>query len=94
MFIMISCRRASELMSQQLDRPLSLSEKARLHTHLFICRSCPKTLHQFEILRQASQQYLQAKSHTHDHVLDEQAKHRILTKLQQQTSTDPSDESS
>lgn len=94
MFIMISCRRASELMSQQLDRPLSFSEKARLRTHLLICRSCPKTLEQFEILRHASQQYMQPKSHEPKQTLDEQAKQRILAKLQGQTkSTGPSNES-
>jgi len=49
----LSCRRATELMSQQLDRTLSLEEKAALKGHLLICRGCRAVDHQFRFLREA-----------------------------------------
>jgi len=80
---MISCRRASELMSQQLDRKLSLGEKLRLHTHLMICKSCPQTLQQFEILRQASKHFAEhsATQNDQEHALTADS---ILRKLKAQ----------
>jgi hypothetical protein len=88
MLIMISCRHASELMSQQLDRKLNLSERLRLRAHLLICKSCPKTLQQFEILREASKRFAQ---HSDDKrqaelSLPAESKQRILTQLRAQQS--------
>ncbi len=88
---MISCRRASELMSQQLDRKLSLGEKLRLHTHLMICKSCPQTLQQFEILRMASKQFGEhvSKQADEDHALTADSRERILSKLKAQDADTP-----
>ncbi|GAA0681202.1 hypothetical protein GCM10009104_02180 [Marinobacterium maritimum] len=47
---MQSCKRATELMSQQLDRELSGSEKLSLKMHLFMCRHCRKCDAQFKVL--------------------------------------------
>ncbi|HET8746635.1 MAG TPA: zf-HC2 domain-containing protein [Ramlibacter sp.] len=49
----LSCRRATELLSQQLDRELSLEEKAALKAHLLICRGCRAVDQQFRFLREA-----------------------------------------
>ncbi|MBL0389684.1 zf-HC2 domain-containing protein [Ramlibacter monticola] len=49
----VSCRRATELLSQQLDRELALDEKAALRAHLLICRGCRAVDHQFRFLREA-----------------------------------------
>lgn len=49
----LSCRRATELLSQQLDRELSLEEKTALRAHLLICRGCRAVDHQFRFLREA-----------------------------------------
>ncbi|MHC5113905.1 MAG: zf-HC2 domain-containing protein [Planctomycetota bacterium] len=35
-----ACRRASELISQSLDRPLDRAERRSLFWHLLLCRSC------------------------------------------------------
>jgi len=89
---MISCRRASELMSQQLERKLKLGEKLRLHAHLLICKSCPHTLQQFEILRQASKKFAEHADQQQDekHTLSDDSKQRILHKLQaRKTDTPP-----
>ena len=37
---MISCKRAAELISKQLDEPLSVKEEVLLKVHLFICEFC------------------------------------------------------
>jgi len=50
---MISCKHATELMSQGLDRQLSLGERLRLRLHLFICIGCRNTLKHFRFLREA-----------------------------------------
>ena len=34
------CKRMTELMSQQLDRPLSVSERVGLRFHLMMCAGC------------------------------------------------------
>lgn len=47
---MQSCKRATELMSQQLDRELLASEKMSLRMHLFMCRHCRKCNTQFRVL--------------------------------------------
>jgi predicted anti-sigma-YlaC factor YlaD len=49
----LSCRRATELLSEQLDRELSLKETAALKAHLLVCRGCRAVDHQFRFLRQA-----------------------------------------
>jgi predicted anti-sigma-YlaC factor YlaD len=53
MSLNVSCRRATELLSEQLDRELSLEEKAALKAHLLICRGCRAVDHQFRFLRDA-----------------------------------------
>ncbi len=79
-WVMISCRHASELMSQKLDRPLKISEKLQLRAHLLICKSCPKTLEQFDILHAAGKHYQErlAKQTDQDTGLTKEAKRRIL----------------
>ena len=53
MNLQLSCRRATELLSQQLDRELSLEEKTALQAHLLICRGCRAVDHQFQFMRDA-----------------------------------------
>jgi hypothetical protein len=36
----LTCKESSELISQSLDRRLSLKERLYLHYHLLICKSC------------------------------------------------------
>ncbi len=50
---MISCERAWELLSQQLDEPLSPREKQELEEHLAACPSCRKDKEELEQLDQA-----------------------------------------
>lgn len=52
-WLMIPCRRAHELSSEALDRPLGLSERLRLRLHLSMCVSCTRVDHQMQLMRQA-----------------------------------------
>lgn len=49
---MHSCKRATELMSQRLDRELSGHERLGLRLHLMMCRHCRKCDSQFKLLHQ------------------------------------------
>ena len=55
--MMISCKEASRLMSQGLDRDLGLGQRASLRLHLFICTSCSRVLKQLDFLHRAAPQY-------------------------------------
>lgn len=50
---MLTCKQASKLISQSLDRPLTWSEKVRLRLHLFICDPCRHFEQQLNTLRAA-----------------------------------------
>lgn len=47
----MACKRATELMSKKIDRPLTLTERVSLRTHLMMCRYCRRCENQFQILR-------------------------------------------
>lgn len=51
---MISCKEASRLASQQLERPLTLGERVRFRLHLAICVGCRRMERQFRFLRVAT----------------------------------------
>jgi predicted anti-sigma-YlaC factor YlaD len=55
----ISCKRATELMSQEQDRDLTVGEWAALKAHLAICRGCRAASQQFKALRRALQAFFQ-----------------------------------
>lgn len=60
---MMMCRRATQLMSQRLDRPLSWSERLSLRFHLSMCGPCSQCNRQFELLHRASQRFDPERSH-------------------------------
>jgi hypothetical protein len=47
---MLTCKDASQLMSQSFDRRLGLMEKAGLRFHLLICKSCRVAHRQLDLL--------------------------------------------
>ena len=47
---MLTCKDASQLMSQSFDRRLGLMEKAGLRFHLLICKSCDIAYRQLDFL--------------------------------------------
>lgn len=53
MDLMLSCRKATELMVAREDRPLTLGERLSLRVHLAICKSCPRFDRQMRSMRHA-----------------------------------------
>ncbi len=54
---MLSCQQATELMSQEQDRPLSLAERLGLRLHVWICDGCNNYRRQMAVLRQACRRF-------------------------------------
>ena len=54
---MLSCKDATERMSQSLDRPLSVAETISLRFHLLICRGCRATEGHFQFLHTATRRW-------------------------------------
>lgn len=54
---MIMCRRATELMSQRLDRPLVWQERVSLRLHLAMCGACGHCNRQFELLHEVGKRF-------------------------------------
>lgn len=50
---MLSCREATRLVSQGLDRELALGERIALRVHLAICAGCRNVDRQLAFLRRA-----------------------------------------
>jgi hypothetical protein len=50
-----SCRHASRLQSEALDRPLSRWERLGLSIHLMLCRMCRRYGRQLRVLQEVSQ---------------------------------------
>ncbi|MES2207702.1 MAG: zf-HC2 domain-containing protein [Pseudomonadota bacterium] len=50
---MISCKVATHLLSEQLDRTLTIKEKWVLKFHLFICTGCTNFKSNINFLRKA-----------------------------------------
>ena len=49
----LTCKEASRLISQRLDRNLGLGERAALRLHLALCDACTRLSAQFDFLRRA-----------------------------------------
>ena len=54
---MLSCKKATELMSQGQDRPLSLGERIGLRLHVWICAGCANYRRQMSVLRSACRRF-------------------------------------
>ncbi len=53
----MTCREASRLLSEGLDRELTLSQRAALKLHLTLCDACTRVKAQFEFMRRALSSY-------------------------------------
>ena len=57
MSIRLTCKEASRLISQGLDRDLPLPERVALRLHLTLCDACTRVKAQFEFIRRALSSY-------------------------------------
>ena len=51
-----TCREVHRLVSEGLDRELSMIERGRVGVHLLVCVACTRFNHQMDLLRQAFRQ--------------------------------------
>jgi hypothetical protein len=80
---MMSCKEVSEMVSQSIDRRLSLVEWMRLRMHLLICDACSSFKRQIEFLHAAARDYARrGMSAAHQWALSHGARERIRAKLQ------------
>ena len=54
---MLTCKQVSELVSQSIDRRLSLRERIGVRLHLLICRMCSRVKKQMEFIHRAAKEY-------------------------------------
>lgn len=57
MAIRLSCRDATRLISEGMDRDLSFAEKLVLRLHVAICDACKRFTRQVNFMRQALKRY-------------------------------------
>jgi len=79
---MLTCKQASKLVSQSLDRPLTWSEKIQLKLHLLICNPCTQFKRQLNMLRTAMQRIRNGIEHDHTIKLPLDVKNRIVHKIE------------
>lgn len=79
---MLTCKQASQLVSQSLDRPLSWSERVQLRFHLLICNACQRFKQQLSQLLKAIQQLKNETVHDQTIHLPIDAKARILQTIE------------
>lgn len=58
---MLNCREATRLLSESLDRPLTLNERMMLKLHLMMCSGCRNFDQQMGSIRQITRLYVQGK---------------------------------
>lgn len=79
--MMLTCKQASQLISQSLDRPLSLAERLKLRIHLFICDACTRFNQQLMQLRIAVQKLRGSIENDSAIQLPVEAKARIINNI-------------
>jgi hypothetical protein len=75
---MLTCKQASQLISQSLDHPLSLSNRIKLRFHLLICDACSRFRKQMKQLIIALQRMRQVTENDNTITLSTKAKARII----------------
>jgi Putative zinc-finger len=78
-----ACREIAPLISQSIDRKLSLKERLRLKLHLLICIWCARYLVQLKLIRQLMRRSaLEPEgAQLHSERLSREARERILAQL-------------
>ena len=79
---MLSCKQASQLVSQSLERKLSYRQRFALFLHLMMCDACKLFSRQLRLLRQAMQRIGRNVEQDTQIVLSGEARKRIANKLE------------
>ena len=78
---MLSCKQASRLISQSLDRPLSWRERFSLRLHLVLCDMCTQFRHHLHTMRMAVRQLTRRIEQDESLVLPQEARSRIAESI-------------
>jgi len=79
---MLTCKQASQLISQSLDHPLSWSQKVMLRLHLLMCIPCNQFKQQLKLLRVALQRIRNATENDQNIQLPPDVKDRIMRTIE------------
>ncbi len=74
---MLDCKQTSQLISQSLDRNLTLRERFGLQLHLFVCKYCKQFSQHLQTLRVALKQMTSAIENNNTIEMPADAKKRI-----------------
>lgn len=82
---MLSCKKASVLISQSLERELTKSERWSLKFHLIICKYCKRFQQQLKLINVALKNIIQETEHDAGFTLSNEARSRIQTEINKQS---------
>ena len=82
---MLSCKQASELVSQALDRPLSIRERWSVRFHLFICRACTRFSRQLAFMQATIEKFVSETEQNEQLQLSSTSKARMAEVLRSET---------
>ena len=83
--LMLSCREATELLSDACDTQLSFSRRVALRAHLMMCHLCRRYKAQIRLLNRAARRYGSAQEGTTSRQLSDSAKQRIKQQLRDES---------
>jgi Putative zinc-finger len=75
---MLDCKQTSQLISQSLDRTLTLRERFALQLHLFVCKYCKQFSQHLQTLRVALKQMTNSIENDNTIEMPSVAKKRII----------------
>jgi hypothetical protein len=79
---MLNCKQTSQLISQSLDRKLTLRERFALQLHLLICKYCKRFSQQVKIMRVSVRALINSVEKDDTITMPSSAKERISNVLQ------------
>lgn len=79
---MLTCKQASQIISQSLDYPLSWPDRIKLKFHLFMCNACNRFNQQLRLLSVAVQRLRQDTENDRSIHLPLDAKVRIINTIE------------
>lgn len=79
---MLDCKRASQLISQSLDRSLTLRERLSLKLHLFICEFCKRFSQHMQTIHVALKQMTSSIESNDSIEMPSATKSRILQSIE------------
>jgi len=82
---MITCKQATQLISEKLDRDLGLWQRLSLKFHLFLCRYCRKYARQLDFLRSVCTQLDQHIECNDQHSLSPESKQKLKAAIKNES---------